>query len=224
MEGIQNNEADSSRHRSNSSSSSKAVPEHNTSGFLWTKLRIFKHSSDCCQHQFLSPSSPSKPWFYALYFFFHVWQMRVVIVRSSDEKSILNFWFHFQMIRHIVSFLGLKEFFSKYEVHIGFNMCDVPFSPNKFCFCNIQHFFSSSTLLEFEVQIDKSWGFEICLRKIVKDAIVVTRFFFWGISSNASQKQAEAVLYSSSIWLLKVHRTSEYKSASLCCCSWNRVF
>ena len=77
---------------------------------------------------------------------------------------------------------------------------------------------------QFEVQIDKSWGFEICLRKIVKDAIVVTRFFFWGISSNASQKQAEAVLYSSSIWLLKVHRTSEYKSASLCCCSWNRVF
>ena len=109
-EGIQNNEADSSRHRSNSSSS-KAVPEHNTSGFLWTKLRIFKHSSDCCQHQFLSPSSPSKPWFYALYFFFHVWQMRVVIVRSSDEKSILNFWFHFQMIRHII--FGLKRVFFK---------------------------------------------------------------------------------------------------------------
>ena len=109
MEGIQNNEADSSRHRSNSSS--KAVPEHNTSGFLWTKLRIFKHSSDCCQHQFLSPSSPSKPWFYALYFFFHVWQMRVVIVRSSDEKSILNFWFHFQMIRHII--FGLKRVFFK---------------------------------------------------------------------------------------------------------------
>ena len=123
MEGIQNNEADSSRHRSNSSSSSKAVPEHNTSGFLWTKLRIFKHSSDCCQHQFLSPSSPSKPWFYALYFFFHVWQMRVVIMRSSDEKSILNFWFHFQMIRHIVSFLGLKEFFFQSTKFISASTC-----------------------------------------------------------------------------------------------------
>lgn len=150
---------------------------------------------------------------------------------ESGNREVLRWKKYFEFLisfpddkAHRVIF-GLKRvFFSKYEVHIGFNMCDVPFSPNKFCFCNIQHFFSSSTLLEFEVQIDKSWGFEICLRKIVKDAIVVTRFFFWGISSNASQKQAEAVLYSSSIWLLKVHRTSEYKSASLCCCSWNRVF
>ena len=122
MEGIQNNEADSSRHRSNSSSS-KAVPEHNTSGFLWTKLRIFKHSSDCCQHQFLSPSSPSKPWFYALYFFFHVWQMRVVIVRSSDEKKDFEFLVSFPDDKAHRVIFGLKRVFFQSTKFISASTC-----------------------------------------------------------------------------------------------------